>query len=72
MKRILPETAATKTYRSYFIEDHYAGISAFINRPDEDSERNANMLAVGVLIPLDHGRLGKGWLHAEKLEALAR
>ncbi|ETN43025.1 uncharacterized protein HMPREF1541_02183 [Cyphellophora europaea CBS 101466] len=56
----------------YFVQDRYAGISAFINHPDEDKERNANMLAVGVLVPLEHGRVGKGWLHAEELEALAR
>ena len=54
------------------MQDHYAGISAFINRPDESTERNANMLAVGALIPLEHGRVGKGWLHADALEALAR
>lgn len=54
------------------MQDHYAGVSAFINRPDESTERNANMLAVGVLIPLEHGRVGKAWLHADRLEALAR
>lgn len=54
------------------MQDHYAGISAYINQPDETTERNANMLAVGVLIPLEHGRVGKAWLHGEGLEALAR
>ncbi|KPI37621.1 uncharacterized protein AB675_4003 [Cyphellophora attinorum] len=56
----------------YFVQDQYAGISAYINRPDETSERNASMLAVGVLVLLEHGRIGKGWLHAEGLESLSR
>lgn len=68
--RFLRPTGAKKN--SYFIQDRYAGISAYINRLDESSERNANMLAVGVLVPLEHGRIGKAWLHAEGLEALSR
>ncbi|MCJ1470729.1 hypothetical protein MMC07_009376 [Pseudocyphellaria aurata] len=56
----------------YFVhEDDYAGISAFINEPAAKSERNALMLAVGVLVPLSHGRLGKSWKHASALKELA-
>lgn len=57
----------------YFVHDEdYAGISAFINEPTAKSERNALMLAVGVLVPLSHGRLGKSWKHASALKELAR
>ncbi|KAF1809443.1 hypothetical protein P152DRAFT_461385 [Eremomyces bilateralis CBS 781.70] len=55
----------------YFIQDDYAGISAFVNRPAAESERNAHLVAVGVLVPLNNSRLGRGWLHAEKLQELA-
>jgi hypothetical protein len=67
---IYPATADL-TYR-YFIHDEYAGISAFLNEPAPESERNASMLSVGVLVPLDYGRMGKSWLHAEELKTLAR
>ena len=50
----------------------YAGISAFANRSSNQWERNALMLAVGALVPLDRGRLGRSWKHADKLKALAR
>lgn len=56
----------------YFVLDEYAGLSAFINKPDENEERNARMLAIGVLVPLEHGRMGKSWRHAEGLKELAR
>jgi hypothetical protein len=56
----------------YFIHDGYAGISAFLNEPAPESERNASMLSVGVLVPLEYGRMGKSWLHAEGLKDLAR
>lgn len=56
----------------YFIHDGYAGISAFLNEPAPESERNASMLSVGVLVPLEYGRMGKCWLHAEGLKGLAR
>lgn len=57
----------------YFVHNgDYAGISAFINEPAEESERNALMLAVGVLVPLSHGRLGKSWKHAVGLKELAK
>ncbi|KAI0010180.1 hypothetical protein F4779DRAFT_579071 [Xylariaceae sp. FL0662B] len=56
----------------YFVNDGHAGLSAFINAPVEDSEaRNARMLAVGVLVPLSYGRLGRAWKHAEGLKAMA-
>ncbi|KAL1954792.1 hypothetical protein VTO42DRAFT_695 [Malbranchea cinnamomea] len=56
----------------YFVHEQYAGISAFVNQPAAESERNALMLAVGVLVPLSHGRLGKNWRHAAGLKELAR
>ncbi|KAI0834771.1 hypothetical protein F5Y06DRAFT_277840 [Hypoxylon sp. FL0890] len=56
----------------YFVHDGFAGLSAFVNAPVEDSEvRNARMLAVGVLVPLSYGRLGRAWKHAEGLKAMA-
>lgn len=56
----------------YFVhDDGYAGISSFVNRDAEESERNALMLAVGALIPLSYGRLGKSWRHADGLRGLA-
>jgi hypothetical protein len=56
----------------YFVHDQYAGLSAFVNAPVEDTAaRNARMLAVGVLVPLSYGRLGRAWKHAESLKAMA-
>ena len=52
-------------------DDEHAGISAFINKSTVKWERNALMLAVGALVPLDSGRLGKSWKHADKLKELA-
>ncbi|KAL8733134.1 MAG: hypothetical protein Q9166_002326 [cf. Caloplaca sp. 2 TL-2023] len=57
----------------YFVHnDEYAGISSFVKGQAEEAERNAVMLAVGALIPLTYGRLGKSWKHAERLRALAK
>ena len=56
----------------YFVHDKYAGISAFVNEPTSAEERNALMLAVGVLVPLSYGRLGRSWRHAKQLKELAR
>ncbi|KAL1986422.1 hypothetical protein VTN96DRAFT_6342 [Rasamsonia emersonii] len=56
----------------YFVHEQYAGISAFVNQPAEEAERNALMLAVGVLVPLSYGRLGKSWRHAAGLKELAK
>ena len=53
-------------------DTHYVGTAAFINKPDEAAERKASMLAVGVLVPLESGRMGKSWLHAEGLRNLAK
>ena len=62
----------TEKQARYFVHDEYAGLSAFINKPDEQSERAARMLAVGVLVPLEHGRMGRSWRHAEAIKDLAR
>ncbi|GAM35471.1 hypothetical protein TCE0_017r03833 [Talaromyces pinophilus] len=56
----------------YFVHEEYAGICAFINQPATEAERNALMLAVGVLVPLSFGRLGKSWRHAAGLKKLAK
>ncbi|RHZ64587.1 uncharacterized protein CDV56_108366 [Aspergillus thermomutatus] len=55
----------------YFVHEQYAGISSFINQPADEAERNAQMFAVGVLVPLSSGRLGKSWRHAPRLKELA-
>ncbi|KAI5305822.1 hypothetical protein KEM56_003237, partial [Ascosphaera pollenicola] len=56
---------------NYFVHGDHAGQSAFINVPDDTEHRNARMLAVGVLVPLKRGRLGKAWMHAPALKDLA-
>ena len=57
----------------YFLhDDEYAGVSAFVNKPAAGSDRNALMLAVGALVPLSYGRMGKSWKHAEGLKELAK
>ncbi|OOQ87845.1 hypothetical protein PEBR_16741 [Penicillium brasilianum] len=56
----------------YFVHDEYAGISAFLNQPAEEAERNAKMFAIGVLVPLSSGRLGKSWRHAPRLKELTQ
>ncbi|KAK4179624.1 hypothetical protein QBC36DRAFT_68990 [Triangularia setosa] len=57
----------------YFVHDaSHAGLSAFINTPtDEEETRHARMIAVGVLVPLSYGRLGRAWRHAESLKEMA-
>ena len=57
----------------YFVHDGaHAGLSAFVNMPcDEEEARNARMIAVGVLVPLSYGRLGRAWRHAQGLKDLA-
>lgn len=54
----------------YFVHDNeHAGLSAFVNEPCEEEEaRHARMIAVGVLVPLSYGRLGRAWRHAERLK----
>ncbi len=58
----------------YFVHgDDHAGISAFKNSPSqEEGDRNALMLAVGALVPLSFGRMGKSWKLAEALKEMAR
>ncbi len=56
----------------YFVHDRYAGLSAFVNAPAAEESRNARMLAVGVLVPLSYGRLGRSWKHAENLKSIAQ
>ncbi|KAF2873932.1 hypothetical protein BDV95DRAFT_488182 [Massariosphaeria phaeospora] len=55
----------------YFVHEGYAGLSAFVNAPASEAERNAQFVAVGVLVPLSEGRLGRSWLLAERLEHIA-
>lgn len=56
----------------YFVHDNHAGLSAFVNSPAGEDLRNARMIAVGVLVPLSYGRLGRGWKYAEQLKGMAR
>ena len=56
----------------YFVHGEYAGLSAFVNGPAGEEVRNARMIAVGVMVPLSYGRLGRSWKHAEGLKSMAR
>lgn len=56
----------------YFVHEQYAGISAFVNHPASESDRNAQFVAFGVLVPLSYGRLGRSWLYTQTLQQLAR
>lgn len=56
----------------YFTHDNYAGLSAFVNAPANEQSRNARMIAVGIMVPLSYGRLGRSWKHAESLKDIAR
>lgn len=56
----------------YFVHDDHAGLSAFVNAPASEESRNARMIAVGVMVPLSYGRLGRAWKHAEALKDMAR
>ncbi|KAL3425924.1 hypothetical protein PVAG01_02715 [Phlyctema vagabunda] len=55
----------------YFVHENHAGLSAFINAPADEESRNARMIAVGIMVPLSYGRLGRSWKHAEKLKEMA-
>ncbi|OAQ89419.1 hypothetical protein VFPFJ_05828 [Purpureocillium lilacinum] len=56
----------------YFVDGDHAGLSAFVNEPcDEEDARNARMIAVGILVPLSYGRLGRAWRHAQNLKDMA-
>jgi hypothetical protein len=52
----------------------YAGLSAYYRMEAPESERNAKMVAIGILVPSTGrcGRLGRAWDHAPQLKALAR
>jgi hypothetical protein len=56
----------------YFFHDDYAGISAFAKGHAGAEARNAHFIAVGCMVPLYDGRLGRAWLHAHNLICLAR
>ena len=53
-------------------DDNHIGISAFVNRVSKERARNALMLAVGALVPLSHGRLGRSWKLADSLGELSK
>ena len=53
-------------------DDDHIGISAFVNRVSKERARNALMLAVGALVPLSHGRLGRSWKLADALGELSK
>jgi DENN domain-containing protein 11 len=52
----------------------YAGLSAYYKKETSEDERNARMVAIGVLVPATgrYGRLGRAWDHASSLKSLAR
>ena len=54
----------------YFVHEEYAGISAFLNKENNEDPRGARMLATGVLVPIQDSRMGQCWLHAEGLKEL--
>ena len=56
----------------YFFHKQYAGISAFAKCKASEQERNAHFVAVGAMLPLKDGRLGRAWLHAEHLMKLSK
>lgn len=63
---------AVKEDLIYFVHGEHAGLSAFANAPAGAESRHARMIAVGVLVPLSYGRLGRAWKHADRLKELAR
>lgn len=54
----------------YFVHENYAGISAFLNKENDQDARGARMLATGVLVPINDSRMGQSWLHADGLKEL--
>ena len=52
----------------------YAGLSAYYRKKAAEDERNARMVAIGVLVPSTgrYGRLGRAWDHATLLKSLAQ
>lgn len=69
IQKLWVRSLLTRSFR-YFVHEQYAGISAFLNHPATEAERNAKMFAIGVLVPLSTGRLGKSWRHAPRLKEL--
>ncbi|KAK4505513.1 hypothetical protein PRZ48_003476 [Zasmidium cellare] len=63
---------AVKEDLVYFIHGAHAGISVFVQDGADAKHRNANFAAVGALVPLSYGQLGRSWIHAEQLRKLAR
>lgn len=63
---------AVKEDLVYYIQGQHAGVSAFVQGEADASHRNANFVSVGALVPLSYGQLGRSWIHAEELRALAR
>ncbi|KIW04889.1 uncharacterized protein PV09_04064 [Verruconis gallopava] len=55
----------------YFVHERWAGVSAFRNAEAEQGERGARFIAVGALVRLGDGRLGRAWEHAGPLTDLA-
>ncbi|KAH6644810.1 hypothetical protein C7974DRAFT_408457 [Boeremia exigua] len=57
----------------YFTHAGFAGLSAFARGAGSEAERHANFVSVGILVRREGqaGRLGRGWLLAGRLEALA-
>ncbi|TKA26626.1 hypothetical protein B0A50_04734 [Salinomyces thailandicus] len=51
---------------------HYAGISAFAQEEADTQHRNAKFCAVGALVQLSYGTLGRSWLHVAELSRLAK
>jgi len=58
----------------YFVMPPYAGLSAYYRNEAVEEERNARMVAIGVLVPSTgrYGRLGRAWDHATQLKSLAQ
>ena len=56
----------------YLIHDQCAGVSAYAQEEADKAHRNASFVAVGALVPLSYGKLGRGWLHAAELKKLAK
>ena len=55
----------------YFVQGACAGVSVFVHEEADAQHRNANFAAVGTLVPLSYGRIGRGWVLAPELRRLA-
>ena len=63
---------AVKEDLVFYLHGANAGVSAFIQEEADASHRNANFVAVGALVPLSYGQLGRNWTHAGELRRLGR